>query len=96
MESLTILGDWRRNPDNYPHAKVVYGYAGPGTALVGFEDEYGGGDRDHNDLVFLLINVTHIPPSFYGWPSVPSDIRSAIPSWTPSAPASAALVTPTK
>jgi hypothetical protein len=76
-------GDWRRNPDNYPHAKVVYDYAGPGTALVGFEDQYGGGDRDHNDLVFLLTNVTHTPPSFYGWPSVPSDIRSIIPSWTP-------------
>jgi hypothetical protein len=72
-------GDRKRNRDNYPHAKVVYDYAGPGTALVGFEQEYGGGDRDYNDAVFIVTNVTRNPPIYQ--PSGKGNISGTMPSW---------------
>lgn len=40
------------NPDGLAHAKVDF--LSPGVARVGFEDLYGGGDADYNDLVFTL------------------------------------------
>lgn len=44
-----------RNPDNIVHA----GYQSlvSNSVIVGFEDMFGGGDRDYNDFVFLLNNV---------------------------------------
>ncbi|MDR2260422.1 MAG: DUF4114 domain-containing protein [Azoarcus sp.] len=72
-------GDRNRNADNYVHAKVVYNYAGPGTALVGFEAQLKGGDRDYNDAVFLLTNVTRQQPLYQ--PSGSGNIGSVMPSW---------------
>ena len=52
-----------RNADNVPHVMVddsVPGY--PGRTFVGFEDLWGGGDQDYNDLVFSFTNLsTDIP-----------------------------------
>jgi hypothetical protein len=43
------------NPDNVLHAGYSARFGKP--VKVGFEDLYGGGDRDFNDLVFSLSNV---------------------------------------
>lgn len=51
-----------RNPDGVLHAKAI-GWGGnhhlptPGV-LIGFEDLFGGGDRDFNDFVFAVTNAT--------------------------------------
>jgi hypothetical protein len=44
------LGPGERNPDGIPHA--VVDFAPDGCALVGFEDLFGGGDRDYDDNRF--------------------------------------------
>lgn len=43
------------NPDNKLHA--AYKARSGKPLIVGFEDLYGGGDRDYNDLKFSLSNV---------------------------------------
>jgi hypothetical protein len=43
------------NPDNVLHAAYSARFGKP--LIVGFEDLYGGGDRDFDDLVFSLSNV---------------------------------------
>ncbi len=49
------------NPDGIPHAVVDDMYA-PNTTWVGFEDLYGGGDKDYNDVMFAFHNVgSHVP-----------------------------------
>jgi len=44
------------NPD-YPeqHAKVYRNLDSPDMFLIGFENYFGGGDRDYNDMVFSLV-----------------------------------------
>jgi len=44
------------NPD-YPeqHAQVYANLDVPGMLLIGFENYFGGGDRDYNDMVFSLV-----------------------------------------
>ena len=51
------------NPDGVAHANVVYNYLGtPGLTFVGFEDIFGGGDFDYNDLEFTFTNIgTPVP-----------------------------------
>ncbi|MCJ7721997.1 hypothetical protein MUO98_06295, partial [Candidatus Bathyarchaeota archaeon] len=46
------------NPD-YPeiHAKVYANLDAPGMYLIGFENFFGGYDRDYNDFVFSLVPV---------------------------------------
>ncbi|MEO5662756.1 MAG: RHS repeat-associated core domain-containing protein [Nocardioides sp.] len=44
------LGPGARNPDGIPHAVVDFG--ADGCAVVGFEDLFGGGDRDYDDNKF--------------------------------------------
>ena len=44
------MGPGDRNPDGIPHAVVTF--IEPGRAQVGFEDLFGGGDRDYNDNMF--------------------------------------------
>ena len=51
-----FTGPASRNPDNVPHALVDSAY-GPNQTLVEFEDLFGGGDRDYNDLMFSFTNV---------------------------------------
>ena len=48
------------NPDNFAHAVSYYDYY-QGQTLVGFEDLYGGGDKDFDDIVFLVSNVSSVP-----------------------------------
>ena len=43
-----------RNSDGIGHAAIE---EGEGQVLVGFEDLFGGGDFDYNDLVFAFTNV---------------------------------------
>lgn len=43
-------GPGSRNADGLAHALVDF--QSNGVAIVGFEDLYGGGDRDYNDCVF--------------------------------------------
>jgi RHS repeat-associated protein/uncharacterized repeat protein (TIGR01451 family) len=44
------MGPGSRNPDGIPHAVVTF--LDNGRARVGFEDLFGGGDRDYNDNIF--------------------------------------------
>ena len=48
-------GDSSRNADGIAHAVVD---SRQNQAQVGFEDLFGGGDRDYNDLVFSFSNVS--------------------------------------
>ena len=43
-----------KNPDGEQHAKVYKNLDDSNMFLIGFENYYGGGDRDYNDLVFSL------------------------------------------
>jgi hypothetical protein len=45
-----LMGPASRNPDGIAHAEVTE--TGVRTFLVGFEDTFGGGDRDYDDNVF--------------------------------------------
>jgi hypothetical protein len=53
---IFLNGPANRNPDDTVHAFVDYQFA-PGRAFVGFEDLFGGGDHDYNDLQFTVSNV---------------------------------------
>lgn len=56
------MGPGDRNPDGIPHA--VVNFLEPGRAHVGFEDLFGGGDRDYNDNVFEFRGgIVEEPPS---------------------------------
>jgi hypothetical protein len=47
-----------RNADGVAHVMVDDNVAGfPGRTFVGFEDLWGGGDQDYNDLVFSFTNL---------------------------------------
>jgi hypothetical protein len=51
------------NIDNVIHANVIYNYNGDiGRTFVGFEDQYGGGDLDHNDHMFSFTGVVTPAP----------------------------------
>ena len=43
------------NPDNTLHA--IFKLINENTIQVGFEDLFGGGDKDYNDLIFNISNV---------------------------------------
>jgi len=45
-----FIGPASRNPDRVAHAEVTE--TGVRTFLVGFEDVFGGGDRDYDDNIF--------------------------------------------
>ena len=51
------------NPDGVAHANLVFNYLGtPGLTFVGFEDIFGGGDFDYNDLEFTFSNLRTTTP----------------------------------
>ena len=50
-----FMGQASRNPDGIEHALVDLLNAG--DAIVGFEDLFGGGDRDFDDVVFRFRGV---------------------------------------
>ena len=61
------------NPDGLPHALAVTRYDSDRSIYftdVGFEDLWGGGDRDFNDFMFRLWNVIDPPPSVTPEPGV--------------------------
>jgi hypothetical protein len=47
-----VTGPGSRNLDGVSHAMV--NFSAPGLAKVGFEDLFGGGDRNYNDNVFVM------------------------------------------
>lgn len=49
-------GEASQNIDSFVHA--AYENVSKNTMLVGFEDLFAGGDKDYDDLVFLVSNVT--------------------------------------
>ena len=59
------LGPGSRNPDGLIHGAVdsstlpayPFGWSSPGYIGVGFEDIFGGGDFDYDDLGFAFTNV---------------------------------------
>ena len=55
-------GSGAGNADGLAHANVIYNYGGEaGRTFVGFEDLYGGGDKDYNDHMFSFTNVSAVP-----------------------------------
>jgi Domain of unknown function (DUF4114)/PEP-CTERM motif len=57
-----FMGGGYDNPDGIVHAEVNYGLNQ--SAVIGFEDLFGGGDFDYNDVmigVFGNLGVTRIP-----------------------------------
>ncbi len=53
-------GDASRNADGLAHAVVDTEYY-TGETYVGFEDLWGGGDRDYDDVAFSFSNVATTP-----------------------------------
>jgi len=54
-----LNGDSSRNADSIAHA--IVNFTSAETARVGFEDLYGGGDRNYNDNVFQMSGVSSTP-----------------------------------
>jgi hypothetical protein len=48
------------NPDGVQHVQLWKIADGRYGIRVGFEDLYGGGDKDYNDLIFEVSGVTHL------------------------------------
>lgn len=58
--TMTYSTDTSINPDGIDHV-VAYAMPSSPYLLVGFEDLYGGGDRDYNDLLFAVdIGVANV------------------------------------
>ena len=53
-----VLGPGSRNADGLDHAYVR---GAPSGVYVGWEDIYGGGDRDYNDAIFRFSGVSTSP-----------------------------------
>ena len=51
-----FTGEANKNPDSFIHA--AYDITSSQTLNIGFEDLHNGGDRDYDDLVFSLTNVS--------------------------------------
>lgn len=60
------MGPKSRNPDCKYHATVEF--LAPGVANVGFEDQWGGGDKDYNDIVFQFRGAIAQGPGHPGSP----------------------------
>ncbi len=54
-------GPGNQNEDQLPHAQVVSVAYGTAQVRVGFEDLFGGGDGDFNDVIFTVHGVTTSP-----------------------------------
>lgn len=58
-----FMGAGSVNPDGVAHAGFDYIDGGYGDyALLGFEDLFGGGDRDYNDAIFRVTGVGLLVP----------------------------------
>ena len=54
-----FTGEANTNPDSFIHA--AYDITSSQSLNIGFEDLYNGGDKDYDDLVFSLTNVSVAP-----------------------------------
>ena len=64
-------GDSSRNLDDLAHASAITSLVdGLYVTKVGFEDLYGGGDKDYNDFMFSLTNVVDPPVAPVPEPSI--------------------------
>jgi hypothetical protein len=73
-----FMGPASRNPDGIAHAEVTE--TGVRTFLVGFEDVFGGGDRDYDDNVFQFTG--NLAPNR---PPLADDQTLTTPPGTPNA-----------
>ena len=71
-----LVGPGSRNLDGLDHAYVRFGKSG---ASVGFEDLYGGGDRDYNDTIFRFTGVTASPTSIGRAPGATTSVPAPAP-----------------
>jgi len=70
------MGSGYQNPDGIAHASVDYVYTH--VAVIGFEDLFGGGDFDYNDVKIRVagdIGISQVPE-----PSALLLIGSGIPT----------------
>jgi hypothetical protein len=51
--------EYLRNPDGQNHSKVYVNLDEPNMYLIGFENLYGLGDRDYNDMIFSIQSIDH-------------------------------------
>jgi Domain of unknown function (DUF4114) len=72
-----FVGPASRNPDGIAHAEVTE--TGVRTFLVGFEDVFGGGDRDYDDNVFQFTGNLAPKPSL-------ADDQTLTPNPAPNVP----------
>ncbi|WP_299927059.1 RHS repeat-associated core domain-containing protein [uncultured Nocardioides sp.] len=71
------LGDGARNPDGIAHAVVDFGT--DGCAVVGFEDLFGGGDRDYDDNRFRFCGgIAPEQPEDPEEPPAPDPVRDPV------------------
>lgn len=73
-----FMGPASRNPDSFVHAEVTE--TGVRTFLVGFEDMFGGGDRDYDENVFQFTG--NLAPNR---PPLADDQTLTTPTGTPNA-----------
>jgi hypothetical protein len=55
-----FTGPAGRNPDDFPH-NLTDDELIPNQLYVAFEDQFGGGDRNYNDMDFSLSNAKAAP-----------------------------------
>lgn len=71
------MGPAARNPDNLVHARVDFDPTG--CAVVGFEDLFGGGDRDYDDNVFKFCGgIAADPPDDPQDPPTPDPVAPPV------------------
>jgi hypothetical protein len=79
-----LMGPPSRNSDGIAHAEVTE--TGVRTFVVGFEDVFGGGDRDYDDNVFQFtgnLAPSQPPPADDQAPATPTPTPNAEPDVTP-------------
>lgn len=55
------------NPDGQNHSRIYENLDKPGMFLIGFENLFGAGDRDYQDMVFSLLAVGNPPQASFIW-----------------------------
>ncbi len=59
--------EYVRNPDGQNHSKIYSNLDEPGMFLIGFENLFGAGDRDYQDMVFSLLATSNPPHANFSW-----------------------------
>ena len=59
IEGHRYYTEFLRNPDGQNHSKIYVNLDEPDMYLIGFENLYGLGDRDYNDMVFSIQSIDH-------------------------------------